>query len=593
MKQISTLCLVFAIAVFLLGGCASRPPLEISEVNDDCNRFIFAESSLLNVDSDMMARQLLSDGVPYTQIMDSALAQETVYNILLDSVIALEAENFDLRSNSGLYMQHRAIYQDLLLRAFYKNLILDSIQISDSAVAAYYEEHKEDYRVGDKYRARHIVISGFGLKKENPALYGKMSDSLLDDLAYNMLDSLRMRLLNGESFDTLAMLYSQDEKTSLNGGDIGYFELNQMVAPVDSVVENTPIGEISGIVKTIFGFHVLKVEDLIPSHITELDSVSQQIEYGLLQQEVSQRSYELVDSLRTTGTIVLDTAQLMIPDSLHQQIDPLAYLNMDDTLYGADTLYFYDYGREVYKYQKMKQDLSPLEFDEKALIVNTLAPRFHILRASRQFGLDKDSVLVAQSANTRLKYSISILKKGLFNEVYEPTDEEIKAYYEENIDDYQVDRPLQVQHIVFEDSAMAEYIRDLIYSGMDFMDMAQQYYPGEEDIRRTAADLGYIGPEDMPREFYKMANRTQIGEVSHPVKTEFGYHLIKVLDKHHNIGLESASNKIKPMLQQEYKKKQIRDYVIEYLGKAPKIHYKKIKDLYRVKVPDPTGAFKR
>ena len=48
MKQIFNFCLIFAIAVFLLGGCTSRPPLEISEVNDDNNRFVFAESSLLN-----------------------------------------------------------------------------------------------------------------------------------------------------------------------------------------------------------------------------------------------------------------------------------------------------------------------------------------------------------------------------------------------------------------------------------------------------------------------------------------------------------------------------------------------------------------
>ena len=593
MKQKTSLCFFVIFVAFLLVGCSSRPLPVVSEVNEANIKFVFAESPLLDVDSDMMARQLLSDDVSYSQILDSALARRTVYNILLDSIIALQADDFDLRSNPGLFLQHRIINQDMLLRAFYTNYILDSISVPDSEIEAYYNENIGEFSVGDQYRARHIVISGFGLKKRNPELYANMSDSALDELAYDKLDSLRLRLLNGEAFDTLAMLYSQDENTADKGGDIGYFELNQMVTPVDSVIEHTPIGEISGIVKTMFGYHVLKVEDMIPGHTMELDSVRQQIEYSLLQRKVATRSYELIDSLREAGTMVLDTAQLMIADSLHQQIDPLAYINTEDTVYGNDTLYFYDYGREVYKYQKMKGDMSPLKFDEKVLIIKSILPRFYILRVARQMGYDKDSALVAQSENTRLKYAVSILKKDLLDEDYEPTDDEIKAYYDSHLEDYLVDRPLKVQHIVFEDSAMAEYVRDLIYSGIDFMDMAQEYYPGEEDIRRTAADLGYIGPEDMPHNFYKAAERTQIGEVSHPVKTEYGYHLIKVLDKHHNVGLESAAGKIRTILQKKHKEDMIEAYVEENLGKPPKIYYKMIEDLYRIKMPDPTEALQR
>ena len=112
-----------------------------------------------------------------------------------------------------------------------------------------------------------------------------------------------------------------------------------------------------------------------------------------------------------------------------------------------------------------------------------------------------------------------------------PTDEEVESYFYEHIDDYKVERKLMVYHIIFQDSAFAEAIRDSILLGADFVEMAKRYYPGEPEIREVAYNLDYIGPKDMGEAFYDAANDLDIGDISHPVKTEWGYHLIKLIQR--------------------------------------------------------------
>jgi len=69
--------------------------------------------------------------------------------------------------------------------------------------------------------------------------------------------------------------------------------------------------------------------------------------------------------------------------------------------------------------------------------------------------------------------------------------------YEYNIDDYTFEKPLTVQHIIVDDSVTGEFIRDQANSGVDFLDLAETFYPGEPSLRRELAQLGKIGPNDV------------------------------------------------------------------------------------------------
>lgn len=83
-------------------------------------------------------------------------------------------------------------------------------------------------------------------------------DSLI---AYNKISSIREKAMNGEDFETLAKEYSEEPSAKDTGGKLGYFSVFGMVYSFESAAYNTKVGEISEIVRTIYGYHLIKVND--------------------------------------------------------------------------------------------------------------------------------------------------------------------------------------------------------------------------------------------------------------------------------------------------------------------------------------------
>ena len=101
-----------------------------------------------------------------------------------------------------------------------------------------------------RVRAKHILISYTG------------ADGKIDSAGAKLTaDSVLAMLKSGADFNSLAMKYSDDTGTKNKGGDLGYFERRQMVQPFDEAVFNLKVGEISGLVQTNFGYHIIKLVD--------------------------------------------------------------------------------------------------------------------------------------------------------------------------------------------------------------------------------------------------------------------------------------------------------------------------------------------
>ncbi|MDA3892911.1 MAG: peptidylprolyl isomerase [Salinivirgaceae bacterium] len=112
---------------------------------------------------------------------------------------------------------------------------------------------KEAYeRMGLNVKASHILV-----KCDKNAL---PKDTLK---AYNKLNGIRKQAVKGEDFVALAKQYSEDPSVEQNGGDLGYFTAFAMVYPFESAAFNTPVGEMSEIFRTSYGYHFLKVVDKI------------------------------------------------------------------------------------------------------------------------------------------------------------------------------------------------------------------------------------------------------------------------------------------------------------------------------------------
>ena len=122
------------------------------------------------------------------------------------------------------------------------------IKVSDEEIKQFYEKNKENFFVPETRRLKYVF---FPIKPTR-------QDTL------NALETIKMiqdRLKKGETFETLAAEFSEDEYSAKNGGDLGWFGKGHMVKPFEEAAFSGKKGEIVGPVLTKFGYHLIKVED--------------------------------------------------------------------------------------------------------------------------------------------------------------------------------------------------------------------------------------------------------------------------------------------------------------------------------------------
>lgn len=163
--------------------------------------------------------------------------------------------------------------RNLKLQELY-NKVTAEVTVTPEDVSLYYEEHKAEMELPEQVRASHILVD-----EEKLAL------------------ELRDRLEKGEDFAALAKEYSTDGSAA-GGGDLGYFSRGRMVQEFEDAAFTTPVGEISPVVKTEFGYHIIQVTDKKPAHIMSLEEVRPFLEPMLEGQKKDEAFTAYVDSLK-------------------------------------------------------------------------------------------------------------------------------------------------------------------------------------------------------------------------------------------------------------------------------------------------------
>ncbi|PLR73908.1 peptidylprolyl isomerase [Bacillus sp. UMB0728] len=109
-------------------------------------------------------------------------------------------------------------------------------------------------------------------------------------------------------------------------------------------------------------------------------------------------------------------------------------------------------------------------------------------------------------------------------------EDEIKAYFEENKDQYAQQEQVKASHILVEDEATAKEVKSKLDKGEEFADLAKEYSTDASNAE-SGGELGYFGKGEMEAAFEEAAFALKANEISGPVKTDYGYHIIKVEDK--------------------------------------------------------------
>jgi peptidyl-prolyl cis-trans isomerase D len=166
----------------------------------------------------------------------------------------------------------------------------DEVQVTEAEIADYYEYNPERFKEQRQVRARHILF-------KVPPDASKQTEAEIKDKALEILK----RAQQGEDFSELAKKYSQDTSSASEGGDLGYFRKGQMVEPFEELAFSLEKGELGGPVRTQFGWHVIKVEDIKEETVKTLPEVHDQIK-AIIKEDIAhdmahERALILIDQM--------------------------------------------------------------------------------------------------------------------------------------------------------------------------------------------------------------------------------------------------------------------------------------------------------
>jgi peptidyl-prolyl cis-trans isomerase D len=181
------------------------------------------------------------------------------------------------------------------------------VQVTPDDLRAYYDQHRDQYRMPEQVKVSHILI-----KTPLPGPDGKVDEKGVAE-AQRRAEDLLKQLKSGAKLEDLAQKYSEDPGSAKQGGSLGWIGKGQTVPEFEKTAFSLPKGQTSDLVKSSYGFHIIRVDDKQEAHMKTLDEVKAEIEPVLKhqkgQQIAQQKAEALLKQARAQGLDAAAAAQ--------------------------------------------------------------------------------------------------------------------------------------------------------------------------------------------------------------------------------------------------------------------------------------------
>lgn len=213
-------------------------------------------------------------------------------------LLAAEGMKNGLDKDADVQKQLNLLRENLVAQEELKQ-IDSTIAVSDADLKKAYEENKKEY---EQVKAKHILIAFKG----SPAAQ-KGKKELTDAEAKAKAESLRAEIVAGKAkFEDVAKKESDDVESGKNGGDLGSFSRGQMVPEFENAAFSAKVGDVTPVVKTQFGYHIIKVEE---HGSTSFEQVKATLEKSVKQKKLR----DTLDAMKESAKPVYDEAYFAPP----------------------------------------------------------------------------------------------------------------------------------------------------------------------------------------------------------------------------------------------------------------------------------------
>ena len=171
------------------------------------------------------------------------------------------------------------------------NKLESQVQVTQDDLRSYYDQHRDQYRVPEQVKVSHILI-----KTPLPGSDGKVDSKGVAEAQHRAEDLLK-QLKGGAKLEDLAKKYSEDPGSAKEGGSLGWIGRGQTVPEFEKTAFSLPKGQISDLVKSSYGFHIIRVDDKQEAHAKSIDEVKAQIEPDLKHQNAQKLAQKKAETL--------------------------------------------------------------------------------------------------------------------------------------------------------------------------------------------------------------------------------------------------------------------------------------------------------
>lgn len=517
--------------------------------------------------------------------------------LITDYLLNEKARSLSLERDTAFVKNADFQLSQVATRLLFNKAVTEAISVADSEAAVQYAQHPEQYRTLEWVRASHILITPVKdtfLLTAHQRRTGWWADN--DPKASAIADSIYHLIQREASFDSMARLWSQDMATGLSGGDLGKFERKQMVPEFEETAFRIKPGEISPPVKTQFGYHIIKVTEKQGEMTAPFsDSLKEVIVSQLRNQKATDRAFFFLDSLQRAFGVTYNERFVKEADSLLNEPDSArtqerfwaAASAAGDTVWSDFALL------QMIRQIRMFPD-KHLDREQKMdLLKNLINPRL-LRQAMVNMKISESEYFQRKKEEIYQAERLSRVRRGALLD-YTPSEGEARAYFNAHRGEFvrRESLSVNVQQMVFKNKTEAEKILWEVEQGGDFALLAKKYFQGDPALAGEVFNLGFISPPAMPADFFAVAETLSLGTVSRPVKTEWGYHLIRVVARQPDFAYESAKPQIFGQLQkarqEEHKRKWGEDLRVGHQIKINERLLKKIKDPSLEKLSSGSG----
>jgi peptidyl-prolyl cis-trans isomerase C len=213
-------------------------------------------------------------------------------------ILAAEGMKAGLDKDPEVVKQLSLLRENLVAQEELKK-IDNTIAVSDADLKKAYDENKKDY---EQVKARHILIAFKG----SPAAQ-KGRKELTDAEAKAKAQALRAEIVGGKAkFEDVAKKESDDVESGKNGGELGAFSRGQMVPEFEQAAFGAKVGDVTPVVKTQFGYHIIKVEE---HSSTPFEQVKSTLEKSVKQKKL----HDTLDAMKESAKPTYDEAYFATP----------------------------------------------------------------------------------------------------------------------------------------------------------------------------------------------------------------------------------------------------------------------------------------